>query len=79
MAKGYQDLKLEISQKKIELHKTDNDVILFVEGVIDSEEFEKVKKQRASLRDEIEKLEKKLPAAKKAYEAELKETEEQEE
>ena len=79
MAKGYQDLKLEISQKKIELHKTDNDVILFVEGVIDSEEFEKVKKQRESLRDEIEKLEKKLPAAKKAYEAELKEKEEIEE
>ena len=79
MAKGYQDLNFEISQKKIELHKTDNDVILFVEGVIDSEEFEKVKKQRASLRDEIEKLEKKLPAAKNAYEAELKEKEEIEE
>lgn len=79
MAKGYQDLKFEISQKKIELAKSDIKVLNFVEGLIDDAEFEKVKASRASLRDEIEKLEKKLPAALKAMKAEQEEKEKEQE
>lgn len=79
MAKGYQDLKFEISQKKIELAKSDIKVLNFVEGLIDDAEFEKVKASRASLREEIEKLEKKLPAALKAMKAEQEEKEKEQE
>ena len=80
MAKTFQELNLEISQKKIALHSTDSQVLEYVEGLITDEEFDKIKQTRASLRDEISKDEKKLPAAKKAWEAEMtKEIEEQEE
>ena len=71
MAKNYQDLKFEISQKKIELHETDSKVLEYVEGLLTDEEFEKVKATRAKLREVITADEKKLPAEKKKYEAEL--------
>ena len=71
MAKNYQDLKFEISQKKIELHETDSKVLEYVEGLLTEEEFEKVKATRAKLREVITADEKKLPAEKKKYEAEL--------
>ena len=79
MAKTYQELKLEISQKKIELQKSDIEVLHYVEGLLTEEEFENLKTKRSSIRDEIEKLEKKLPAALKAMKAAEEEKEEQEE
>lgn len=80
MAKNFQELNFDISQKKIELKKTDHLVLEYVEGLITDEEFEKVKASRAKLRDAIAADEKKLPAEKKKYEAEIaKESEEQEE
>lgn len=71
MAKTFQELNFEISQKKIELHKTDSKVLEYVEGLLTDEEFEKVKATRAKLREVIAADEKKLPAEKKKYEAEL--------
>ena len=71
MAKSYQELKYEISKKKIELHETDSKVLEYVEGLLTEEEFEKVKATRAKLREVIAADEKKLPAEKKKYEAEL--------
>ena len=71
MAKTFQELNFEISQKKIELHKTDSKVLEYVEGVLTEEEFEKVKATRAKLREVIAADEKKLPAETKKYEAEL--------
>lgn len=80
MAKTFQELNFEISQKKIALHSTDSKILEYVEGLITDEEFDEIKKKRASLRDDISKDEKKLPAAKKAWEAEMKkEIEEMEE
>lgn len=71
MAKTFQELNFEISQKKIELHKTDSKVLEYVEGLLSEEEFEKVKATRAKLREVIAADEKKLPAEKKKYEAEI--------
>lgn len=71
MAKTFQELNFEISQKKIELHKTDSKVLEYVEGLLSEEEFEKVKATRAKLREVIAADEKKLPAEKKKYEVEL--------
>lgn len=79
MAKNYQELNLEISKKKIELSKTDHLVLEYVEGLITDEEFEKVKASRAKLRETIAADEKKLPAEKKKYEAELAAKEKEEE
>ena len=72
MAKNYQELNFEISQKKIELHKTDSKILEYVEGLLTDEEFEKVKATRAKIREEIAADEKKLPAEKKKYEALIK-------
>lgn len=71
MAKNYQELNLEISQKKIELSKTDHLILEYVEGLLPEEDFEKVKATRAKIREEISADEKKLSAEKKKYEAKL--------
>ena len=67
----FQEINLKISNLILELKSTDSRILEYVEGVITDKEFETVKKERAAIRAEIEKLNKALPKAKKAYEAEL--------
>ena len=71
MAKNFQELNFEISQKTRELRKLDSKILDYVEGVIDEDDFEKVKATRAKLRVTIAADVKKLPAERKKYEAEL--------
>lgn len=75
----YQEINLKISNLRLELKATDGRILEQVEGLLTDKEFEAVKKERAEIRSEIEKLMKQLPKAKKAWEAEQEELKEQEE
>lgn len=75
----FQEINLQISNLRLELKSTGSRILEYVEGVITDKEFETVKKERAEIRAEIEKLTKALPKAKKAYEAELEKLNETEE
>lgn len=75
----YQEINLKISNLRLELKATDGRILEQVEGLLSDKEFEAVKKERAEIRSEIEKLTKQLPKAKKAWEAEQEELKEQEE
>ena len=74
----YQEINLQISNLKLELKATDGRVLEQVEGLLSDKEFEAVKKERADIRSEIEKLTKQLPKAKKAWEAEQEKEQEEE-
>lgn len=69
----YQEINLKISNLKKDLKATDGRILEQVEGLLSDKEFEAVKKERAEIRSEIEKLIKQLPKAKKAWEAEQEE------
>lgn len=77
----FQEINFQISNLRMDLKATDSRILEYVEGVLTDKEFEAVKKERADIRSEIEKLMKQLPKAKKAWEAEqeelLKEQEEE--
>lgn len=77
----FQEINFQISNLRMDLKATDSRILEYVEGVLTDKEFEAVKKERANIRSEIEKLTKQLPKAKKAWEAEqeelLKEQEEE--
>ena len=74
----YQEINLQISNLKLELKATDGRILEQVEGLLSDKEFEAVKKERAEIRSEIEKLTKQLPKAKKAWEAEQEKEQEEE-
>ena len=69
----YQEINFKISNLKKDLKSTDSRILEYVEGVLTDKEFETVKKERAEIRSEIEKLTKALPKAKKAWEAKIEE------
>lgn len=69
----YQEINFKISNLKKDLKATDGRILEQVEGLLTDKEFEAVKKERAEIRSEIEKLTKQLPKAKKAWEAEQEE------
>lgn len=74
----YQELNFKISNLKKDLKATDGRILEQVEGLLSDKEFEAVKKERADIRSEIEKLTKQLPKAKKAWEAEQEKEQEEE-
>lgn len=69
----YQEINFKISNLKKDLKATDSRILEQVEGLLSDKEFEAVKKERAEIRSEIEKLTKQLTKAKKAWEAEQEE------
>ncbi len=74
----YQEINFKISNLKKDLKATDGRILEQVEGLLSDKEFEAVKKERAEIRSEIEKLTKQLPKAKKAWEAEQEKEQEEE-
>lgn len=74
----YQEINFKISNLKKDLKATDGRILEQVEGLLTDKEFEAVKKERAEIRSEIEKLTKQLPKAKKAWEAEQEKEQEEE-
>ena len=74
----YQEINFRISNLKKDLKATDGRILEQVEGLLSDKEFEAVKKERAEIRSEIEKLTKQLPKAKKAWEAEQEKEQEEE-
>lgn len=75
----YQELNFKISNLKKDLKATDSRILEYVEGLLTNKEFEAVKKERSEIRSEIEKLNKQLPKAKKAWEAEQEKINEEQE
>ena len=75
----FQEINFQISNLRMDLKATDSRILEYVEGVLTDKEFEAVKKERADIRSEIEKLTKQLPKAKKAWEAEQEKLNEEQE
>lgn len=70
---NYQELNFEISQLKQRLKASDYKAIKYAEGVISPEEYEPIKAERETWREQINAYEAELPKAKEEWERAMKE------